>query len=382
MFAILLPTLSLSAPLFRAAEPVPNQYIVVFNEGIAENDRRLHLENVGRFGVNASAHYNINNFKGYATTLNKAALDLLLRDDMVQYIEEDAVVRLSDCFEQKGATWGLVRSNEKDLVITGEYSYSDNTKGVVGYVVDTGIYIQHNDFGGRASWGANFAGDGKDTDGNGHGTHVAGTMIGTKYGLAKFAELIAVKVLDAGGSGTTTGVISGIQWVADYNKAKRAGRTGVANMSLGGLKSTALNTAVTNAIANNVLFVVAAGNDNKDACNYSPASAKGALTVAASDNEDRKASFSNHGSCVDLYAPGVAITSTWINNADSDNTISGTSMACPHVAGVALKFVAEYPGVDQAGIFDLIIANTTKDKIKSNPTTTPNKIVYHACDRS
>jgi len=375
----LLPTLSFSASLLKAAEPVPNQYIVVFNEGIAEGDRRLHFENVGRFGVNATVHYDINNFKGYVTKLNKAGLDLLLKDDMISYVEEDAVVRLESCFEEKSAPWGLVRTNEKELVITGEYYYSEDTKGVLGYVVDTGVYVQHNDFGGRASWGANFAGDGKDTDCNGHGTHVAGTMVGTKYGLAKFAELIAVKVLDCGGSGTTSGVISGIGWVADYNKAKRAGRTGVANMSLGGLKSTALNTAVTNAIANNVLFVVAAGNDNKDACNYSPASAKGALTVAASDNEDRKASFSNFGACVDLYAPGVGITSAWINNPDSSNTISGTSMACPHVAGLALKVVSENQGMDQAGIFDNITAIAMKDKIKGNPAATPNKIAYHAC---
>jgi len=150
-------------------------------------------------------------------------------------------------------------------------------------------------------------------------------------------------------------------------------------MSLGGLKSTALNTAVTNAIANNVLFVVAAGNDNKDACNYSPASAKGALTVAASDNTDKKASFSNFGSCVDVYAPGVAITSTWITNANATNTISGTSMASPHVAGLALKVAAENPTLDQAAIFDIIVNTASKDLIKSNPAATPNKIVYHAC---
>jgi subtilisin family serine protease len=379
MFSLLLPTLSFAAPLLRAAEPVPNRYIVVLNDAIAEGERKLHMSRAADFGANATAHYSINNFQGYAATLTKAALDLLLQDKSVQYIEEDSVVQLSNCFEEKDATWGLVRTNQKDLKLPGSYFYADNTKDVVGYVVDTGIYLEHNDFGGRATWGANFAGDGKDSDGNGHGTHVAGTMVGFKYGLAKYAEIIAVKVLDSRGSGTNTGVISGVQWVADYNKNKRGGKIGVANMSLGGLKSTALNTAVTNAIANNVLFVVAAGNDNKDSCNYSPASAKGALTVAASDNTDTKAYFSNFGSCVDVYAPGVAITSTWITGPDSNNTISGTSMASPHVAGLALKVVAENPTLDQAAIFDVIINAASKDLIKSNPTATPNKLVYNKC---
>jgi subtilisin family serine protease len=379
MLSLLLNAYALAAPLFKAAEPVPNRYIVVLHEAIAEAERKLHMGRAVSIGVNATANYDINNFHGYAATLNMVALEQLLSDPSVQYVEEDSVVRLADCYEEKSATWGLVRTNNKDLKITGEYYYSDNTKDVVGYVVDTGIYIAHEDFGGRATWGANFAGDGKDTDGNGHGTHVAGTMVGFKYGLAKYAEVIAVKVLDSGGSGTTTGVISGIQWVADYNKQKRGGKTGVANMSLGGLKSAALNTAVTNAIANNVLFAVAAGNDNRDACLYSPASAQGALTVAASDNADKKASFSNFGSCVDVYGPGVAITSDWINKPDATNTISGTSMATPHVAGLALKIVAENPTLDQAGIFDIIVKTATEDKISSNPAQTPNKLIYHKC---
>jgi subtilisin family serine protease len=222
------------------------------------------------------------------------------------------------------------------------FSY-DDTQGelVDSYIIDTGILITHNDFGGRATWGQNFAGDGQNTDCNGHGTHVAGTVGGTRFGVAKKTTLIAVKVLTCSGSGSYAGVINGINWAAGQSSKRRS----VANMSLGGLVSNAVNEAVDNAVASGLVMVVAAGNDRSDACKYSPASAKSAITVGATytdsnsngDQIDERASFSNFGECVKVLAPGQGIDSAYIGNPQNSATriLSGTSMASPHVAGVA-----------------------------------------------
>merc|ERR1711994_1092464 len=246
----------------------------------------------------------------------------------------------------------------RDLSSSRNYVYEGTLSNVVGYVIDTGIYIQHNDFGGRAVWGYN-AVDSSNTDGNGHGTHCAGTMAGSTYGLHKTGTLKAVKVLNAGGSGTTAGVIDGVNWVVTdaqkmMRKAVKEGKApakAVANMSLGGGRSTAMNNAVNAAVEAEVLMAVAAGNNANDACNYSPASAELVTSTGASDSSDSAASF----------------------------TISGTSMASPHVAGVAMKLMSENPDYDADKIKDEMISIATEGKL-SGVRTSPNKLVYHACN--
>lgn len=236
---------------------------------------------------------------------------------------------------QEGAPWGLSRvCHAKMPSGLNEYTYPKSAgEGVNVYIVDTGINIAHEDFEGRAKWGATIPMFDEDIDGNGHGTHCAGTIGGKTYGIAKKANLIAVKVLRTNGFGTNSDVIKGIEWVIKAHK-KGTGKQSVANMSLGGGRSLTLEKVVNKAVESGVHFAVAAGNDNEDACNYSPAAAEGPITVGASTNQDTMAFFSNHGSCVDIFAPGLDIKSTWIGGKDAVNTISGTSMASPHVAGV------------------------------------------------
>merc|ERR1712038_1098860 len=222
--------------------------------------------------------------------------------------------------------------------------------------------------------------DSSNTDGNGHGTHCAGTMAGSSYGLHKTGTLKAVKVLNAGGSGTTAGVIDGVNWVVtDAQKMMKKAAKEVANMSLGGGRSTAMNNAVNAAVEAEVLMAVAAGNNANDACNYSPASAELVTSTGASDSSDSAASFTNYGSCVDIFGPGVSVLSAWIGSPSATNTISGTSMASPHVAGVAMKLMSENPDYDADKIKDEMISIATEGKL-SGVRTSPNKLVYHACN--
>jgi subtilisin family serine protease len=257
--------------------------------------------------------------------------------------------------------------------LNGIYNYSSSAgRGVTAYIIDTGIQTDNVDFGSRASFGANFV-DRTNTDCNGHGTHVAGTVAGTKYGVAKLATLVGVKVLNCHGSGTTAGVIQGMNWVTEHHVADKS----VANMSLGGGTSTAMNDAANHMVGSGVFLSAAAGNNNSNACHFSPASAPAAFTVAASDNNDRKASFSNYGPCVDAYAPGVAITSDWIGSRTASNTISGTSMAAPHLAGVAALYLAEHASTP-AGTTTWILDHATTGAIGGNPADTPNRLLYKA----
>lgn len=267
---------------------------------------------------------------------------------------------------QLGATWGLDRIDTKAPTTPlrdGNYNYVATGSGVTAYVIDTGILLSHPEFEGRAKFGINTAG-GKNDDCNGHGTHVAGTIGGRVYGVAKKVNLVAVKVLNCRGSGTNSGVIAGVDWVAT-NAAGKASKS-VANMSLGGGVSSALDTAVTNLVGSGVTVVVAAGNSSADACNSSPARVPTAITVAASDINDSFATFSNRGPCVDIIAPGVSIKSSWINS--STNTISGTSMASPHVAGAVARYL-------QSGSAAGLIADST-DVIKLVPSGTVNRFLY------
>jgi subtilisin family serine protease len=358
------------APLLSSANGIAGQYIVVLNEGA--NPRSV----AAVAGISPRYVYT-SAVNGFAAELNQGQLTALQHNGAVAYIEQDQPVQAS--VTQTGATWGLDRIDQASLPLSTTFTYNNTGVGVRAYIVDTGILLTHSDFVGRASTGYDaVTAGGTATDCNGHGTHVAGTVGGTVYGVAKAVSLVAVRVLDCAGSGTTAGVIAGVDWVAN-NHVKPA----VANMSLGGGASTTLDNAVKNAIAKGVTFAVAAGNGNifgfaANACNYSPARVPEAITVGATDKTDKKASFSNYGTCVDIFAPGVGITSAWYTNATATNTISGTSMASPHVAGVAALYLQSNPGATPAGVASALIANATLGKVTSPGTGSPNRLLFTA----
>ncbi|HYW09294.1 MAG TPA: S8 family serine peptidase, partial [Longimicrobium sp.] len=305
---------------------------------------------------------------GFSASLNQGQLNALQHNPNVDYVEEDA--RVQATATQSGATWGIDRIDQRARPLSGTYNYTNTASNVRAYIIDTGIYASHAQFGGRASNVYDALG-GNGTDCNGHGTHVAGTVGSSTYGVAKGAMLRGVRVLNCQGSGSSSGVLAGIDWVR-VNHIKPA----VANMSLGGGYSSAENTAVTNLANAGVYVAVAAGNENQNACNVSPASAPAVTTVAASTSTDARASYSNYGSCVDIYAPGSSITSTWLNGGT--NTISGTSMASPHVAGVAALYKGTYGDVSQSTINSWLVNNATSGVITGNPSGTPNLLLYKA----
>jgi len=282
----------------------------------------------------------------------------------------------NSCNTQTGSTWGIVRTSEVENEASGNYLWSTHAdgSGISVYVIDTGIYTAHNDFGGRAVWGTNTV-DRATTDGHGHGTHCAGTIGSKTYGLAKGATLVAVKVLTDQGSGSTQAVIAGVQWSVNDKKGPA-----LASMSLGGGKSATMNNAITSAVNAGLIVVVAAGNDNGNSCNYSPASTPEAVTVCASDNQDRKATFSNWGTCAHIWAPGVSITSTWIGTRDSINTISGTSMACPHVAGQVAKYLQINPSARVGVVKSWLQQYGQQGRITNGAIGgTPNLLLFADC---
>lgn len=301
---------------------------------------------------------------GFAASLPQALLTVLRGDARIRRIELDRGVTASDT-QSPTPSWGLDRVDQRDLPLSSSFTYGSTGAGVDAYVVDTGILTTHPDFGGRAIHGRDTVSNDNDaTDCNGHGTHVAGTIGGTRYGVAKAATLIGVRVLDCNGSGSTAGVIAGLDWVVAHHQA---GDPAVANMSLGGSASATLDDAVRRVIADGVTMAVAAGNENTDSCTKSPARTAEALTVAASDRNDARASFSNRGTCVDLFAPGVDITSAWL--ANGTNTISGTSMATPHVAGVAAQYLGANPSASPTAVGNAILGATTKGKVSGTART-------------
>jgi subtilisin family serine protease len=344
---------SLSAAQIEEEFPkIANEYIVVFKAQTEEKVLTAHMENVKTL-ANVHREYHIaaedtaNSFRGYHVTVtDEAHLTALKAMPEVDFVEQNAVVKASkigqprkaDCDMQSGATWGITRTAEVTNDKNSFYSYGSDGEGVTAYIIDTGIRCSHQEFRGRCTWGfdsANFPSP--NTDLNGHGTHVAGTVGGTVYGLAKKVQLVGVAVLSASGSGSTAGVIAGVEWSVNDARGKKA----IGNMSLGGGFSTASNNAVNAAFAAGLPMVVASGNSNTNSCTFSPASATNALTVDSSDSVDRRSSFSNYGSCSDIVAPGSMITAAWINSDTSISTISGTSMASPHVAGVGAKMLSE-----------------------------------------
>jgi subtilisin family serine protease len=310
---------------------------------------------------------------GFAGTMSEAARSGLLQDARVVRVEQDRVVTTMQT--QNNATWGLDRIDQRALPLNGTYTYETTASDVNAYIIDTGIRFGHQEFGSRLQSACFDAFGGNCNDGNGHGTHVAGTVGGTVYGVAKGVKLYAVRVLDNAGSGTTSGVIAGVDWVT-ANHVKPA----VANMSLGGGASTALDDAVRASIAAGVTYAVAAGNGDflgrqQPACNYSPARVREALTVGATTSSDAKTSWSNYGECVDIFAPGASITSAWHTSNTATNTISGTSMAAPHVAGAAALYLANNPAATPAAVFQAVHNNSTKN-IVTNSSTANNHLLY------
>jgi len=314
-------------------------------------------------------------FSGFSASLDDSMLRSLDAMEEVEWIEPDQVVTAQGRV-QTGAAWGLARSSVRNPLSGSSYSFyykSSSGTGATVYVIDTGVLTTHSDFGGRASFGYSSISGESTSDLNGHGTHVAGTVAGNTYGIAKLANIVSVKVLNAQGSGSSSGVVAGINWVTSNAPTSRA----VINMSLGGGAATATDTAVNNARARGITVVVAAGNSNANACNSSPARASGAYTVAASDVNDRSASFTNYGSCVNVYAPGVSVRSAWIGSNSATNTISGTSMASPHVAGLAAYLIREYSLTTPAAVEAKINEYVSTNRITSVPSGTPNRLIYN-----
>ncbi|KAH8594031.1 serine protease [Bisporella sp. PMI_857] len=408
----LLPVLASSAPTFSTetihndAAPllsssnsieVPDNYIVVFKKHVTESaakdhhlwvqDAHIESENIRTELRKRSLHpitsdifegikhtYNIaGDFLGYSGHFDDSVIEKVRRHPDVEYVEKDSVVHtLGETGElEKNAPWGLARISHRDSLSFSDFNKylyaADAGEGVDVYVIDTGTNVGHVDFEGRAHWGKTIPANDADEDGNGHGTHCSGTVAGKKYGVAKKANVYAVKVLKSNGSGTMSDVVKGVEWAANAHtekvkKGKKGFKGSAANMSLGGGKSPALDRAVNGAVTAGIHFAVAAGNDNADSCNYSPAAAELAITVGASALDDSRAYFSNYGTCNDIFAPGLNIVSTWIGSKYAINTISGTSMASPHIAGLLAYYLSLQPSSDSA----YAVAEITPKKLKEN----------------
>lgn len=382
---------------FRAAsgasQAIPNQYIVVYkSEAVNLMATAMAGGNFSAFGARMSADFKaraadqmttemasslgvkVNKKYGYAlggftAKMKDKALAAMIKDPRVEFIEQDQVVKAAAV--QSNATWGLDRVDESDLPLDGFYEFNFDGTGVDAYIIDTGIRASHNEFGGRVSSGFTAINDGRgSTDCNGHGTHVAGTVGSNTYGVAKNVNLIPVRVLGCNGSGSNSGVIDGVDYVAQV-----ASGPSVANMSLGGGNSTALDRAVENAIDEGVTFVVAAGNSDANACSGSPNRVGPAITVGATTSSDSRSSFSNFGSCVDIFAPGSSITSTWSTSNSALNTISGTSMAAPHVAGVAALYLDQSPSATPSQVGSALESAGVTGRLSNIRSGSPNLLL-------
>jgi subtilisin family serine protease len=352
-----------------AANAVSGSYIVTLKSTRAASDAGRAV--AARYGASIQRTYT-KALNGYAITASETEAKRLAADPAVASVVQNRTFHI-DGTQPSPPSWGLDRIDQRNLPLNNSYTYPDSAgEGVTAYIIDTGVRITHSDFGGRASYGYDAVdNDNTAQDGNGHGTHVAGTVAGSKYGVAKKAKIVAVRVLNNSGSGTTAQVVAGIDWVARNHTGPS-----VANMSLGGGADSTLDAAVRNAIASGVTFAVAAGNDSSNASNYSPARVTEAITVGSTTSSDARSSFSNYGSVLDLFAPGSSITSSWNSSDTATNTISGTSMATPHVTGAAAVWLADHPTATPAQVSAALTSAATSGVVSNPGSGSPNRLLY------
>lgn len=369
---VLAPTLTSTT----TASPIKNQYIVVLQTG-SDLPAQAAAAIAKQHGGQVLFTYN-RAIRGFAVRIPEQATSAFLtamqKNPQVSYVEEDTLMQ-TNTITQSNPVWGLDRIDQHNLPLSKSFSYNKTGSAVNAYIVDTGILASHQEFNGRVQTGYSAIADNNGTnDCNGHGTHVAGTVGGSTYGIAKNVGLVPVRVLDCAGSGAMSGVIAGLDWIIQNGR-----KPAVVNMSLGGSAYSTLDTAIDNLFNNGYVPVVAAGNSNTDACTSSPARAGKAITVAATDSTDTRASYSNYGSCVDLFAPGSQITSAWIGSNSSAATASGTSMASPHVAGVVATMLENNSTATPQSITDQLLNQSTINLIQ-NPMSSPNRLLYNLID--
>jgi subtilisin family serine protease len=358
----------------KGPRAIPNRYIVVLDQdaagaaGDVASAARMTRDVLLGFGREADHVYS-KALNGFSAELTEAEAVALSEDPRVAFVEEDSVMETQ--VTQTNPPWGLDRIGQRNLPLNSAYSYTTTGAGVNVYVIDTGIRLTHSQFGGRAVAGFDAFG-GNSVDCNGHGTHVAGTIGGSTYGVAKSVRLFAVRVLSCSGSGSTSGVIAGVDWVTSNHISPA-----VANMSLGGGASSALDTAVRNSIISGVTYAIAAGNSNANAANFSPARVSEAITVGSSTRTDTRSSFSNFGTVVDVYAPGSSILSAYHTSNTASATLSGTSMAAPHVAGVAARILQGAPGASPATVRNEIV-NTATAGVPSGVPSGTSRLLFRS----